>query len=217
MFLTTLLGAVGGGVLGFIPLIGPLVNGVVAPALLVAVVGSAHAVRNDDGAFDGATSAVNRAGTSVMGAQALLTAIYVSVSPVLAGIGVVAVVAVGVLFAIERALGPSVGLAFAAIGYAGAIAAVGSITSIYQVSYFETIVEPTDLPDSHDWDDSGTDSGAFVIGDALQADPGSEEQSSSEPESGGFHVEMAGENDATDDDPTAENDGWGTGSTERDR
>ncbi|MEF8802038.1 MAG: hypothetical protein V5A38_13000 [Halolamina sp.] len=64
MFLTTLLGAVVGGVLGFIRLIGPLVNGVVvAPALLAAVVGSAHAVRNDDGAFDGAGPVASRSVT----------------------------------------------------------------------------------------------------------------------------------------------------------
>lgn len=315
VFLTTLLGVVVGGVLGFIPLFGPLVNGVVvAPALLVAAVGSAHAVRNGDGAFGGAKSAVKRAGASVMGAYALLTAIYVGVSLVLtllfavllfamgvgsgiqsgnglpaltgavgvvgvllfliflvvllavamavqfvapaavvagtgaldslktsyrffhrnvlgvtgfslllAAVGAVAMLAVAVLFAIGRAIDPGVGLALAAIGYVVAIAAVGSVTSIYQVSYFDSVVESAALPDGHDWEDSGDDTGEFVVGDVSQAAVGSEAKPTSE--SGGFHVEMSGENDATDesgqtadtpDDSANENAGWDTDPTDRD-
>lgn len=320
VFVTTLLGAAVGGVLGFIPLVGPLVNGVVVtPVLLVTVVGSAHAVRDGGGAFDGATDAVKRAGTSVMGAYALLTGLYLAVSLVLtlflavvlvtvgmsgspggdalpaltgaasvvgvvlllaflivlvavamavqfvapaavvagtgavdslktsywffrrnvlgvtgfslvlAGLGVASIVAVGVLFAVGRAIDPGIGLASAAVGYVAAFVVLGSISSIYLVAYFEAVVEPADLPEGHDWEGPEDDTGDFVVGDVSRADPdraaGSDRGRDAESDSGGFHVEMAGDGwtdedeDSTDgnDDATDESGGWGIDSEETER
>ena len=93
----TVVSGITGIVIGLIPLLGPLVNGVVlTPALLVATLGSAHAVRNGGTAFDGAGSALKRAGVDVMGAYALLVALYIGAS-MLVGIVFAAVfVAVGV-------------------------------------------------------------------------------------------------------------------------
>lgn len=321
VFLTTLLGVVLGGVLGFIPLVGPLVNGmVIAPLLLVAVVGSAHAIRSGNGAFGGASDAVKRAGVSVMGAYALLTGVYIGISVVLtlfiavlafamgmgggmqsgsglsamtgalgvvsivlflafivvllavamavqfvapaavvvgtgavdslktsyrffrrnllgvtgfslvlAGIGVAAILAVGMLYAIGYAIDPAVGLVFAAVGYLVALAAAGSISSIYQVGYFEAVVESADLPEGHEPDSGESDTGDFVVGDVSRKDAAgnrepdqdrhsetSQERDSepdSGPDTGGFHVEMAGEDDGTDkDENSADETGWGTDS-----
>lgn len=322
VFVTTLLGVLVGGVLGFIPFVGPLVNGVVvAPLLLVATVGSAHAIRDGGGAFDGAMAAAKRAGPSVMGAYALLVALYVGVSLlltlflgillvtvgmggemgsgsglsamtgvatvvgvvlllaflvvllavamavqfvapaavvagtgavdslrtsyrffrrnvlgvtgfslVLGGLWVAAMLAVGVLFAIGRAVDPGIGLGFAAVGYVLAITAVGSISSIYQVGYFDAVVEPAHLPDGHDREGSGTETGDFVVGDVKRADAGTESateqerESESVSETGGFHVEMAGEDEradeeanSVDEDSVDENGGWGTDPGENER
>lgn len=79
-------------VLAFIPLVGPLVNGVVlTPVLLVATLGSAHAVRHGKSAIDGATDALERATVNVMGAYVILAAGYVGFLLVL---GIVASVTV---------------------------------------------------------------------------------------------------------------------------
>ena len=79
-------------VLGFIPLVGPLVNGIViTPVLLVATLGAAHAVRHGKSAVDGATDALERATVDVMGAYVILAAGYVGFLLVL---GIVAAAAI---------------------------------------------------------------------------------------------------------------------------
>lgn len=67
-----------GVVLGFIPIVGPLVNSVVlTPALLVATLGAAHAARHGESAVDGATDSLDRATGSVILAYAILMGGYI--------------------------------------------------------------------------------------------------------------------------------------------
>ena len=79
---------IAGVVLGLIPIVGPLINGVVlTPALLVATLGAAYAVRHGQSAVDGATDALDRSTGAVIGAYAILMGAYVA-----------ALIVLGVLF-----------------------------------------------------------------------------------------------------------------------
>lgn len=292
VFVAALVGMVLGAVLGFIPFVGPLVNGiVVGPLTAVAVVGSANAVRNGDGAFDGATAAVKRVGPDVMGAYAILTVAYVGVSIVLTllfgglmfaagmgggmptgggpsammgavgvvgvlvglvavvvlllvgmavqfvapaavvagtgavaslktsfrflkrhllgvtgfslvlvGVGVVGVLVAALLYAVGQTADPRVGIVLGLVGYLAAVAVGGAISSLYLVGYFESTVEPADLPEDHSWpddpDDESSDAGDFVVGDVSTVEESG--SADDEAETSGFDVEMAGE--GTDDE-----------------
>lgn len=78
---------IAGVVLGLIPIVGPLINGVVlTPALLVATLGAAHAVRHGQSAVDGATDALDRSTGAVIGAYAILMGAYVAALIVLGGL-----------------------------------------------------------------------------------------------------------------------------------
>lgn len=70
---------IAGVILSLIPIVGPLISSVVlTPALLVATLGSAHAVRHGGSAVDGATDALDRAGGAVIGAYAILMGGYIA-------------------------------------------------------------------------------------------------------------------------------------------
>lgn len=118
VLVVTLAASVLGLALGLIPIVGPIVSGVlVTPLMLAAVLGSANATRLGDHPFDGLKRGLGDAGVSLVGAFGLLYAGYLAVSIVVT-LGAVVVIAltIGIGGSIEpglsTALGSAMGLVF---------------------------------------------------------------------------------------------------------
>lgn len=111
VFISTLVATLVALVFGLIPLVGPLVSGVlVTPLMLAAVLGSANAARLGESPVAGFGRGLSDAGMSLVGAFALLYAGYAAVGLVLGIFGAVAVVlTVGIGSGVDPAAGSAVG------------------------------------------------------------------------------------------------------------
>jgi len=124
-----------GVILGLVPLVGPLINGVVlTPALLVATLGSAHAVRHGESAVDGATDALDRATGAVIGAYAVLMGRYVAALIVLGIIFVLVGTGGSVLANGSSALSSASEVLFVVVGFLVFVLAIGVAMAVQFVA-----------------------------------------------------------------------------------